>query len=181
MKALREVGLGRILRFAWTTVVLIVLRLAVVPPLRVLVLRACGARIGPGTVLHRCTFVNADRGGFSALSIGRDCFVGDEVLFDLAAPVVLEDQVTLAARAMVLTHLNVGYADHPLQARFPPRTAGVTIRAGSFLGAGAVVLSGVTIGPEAFVAAASLVNRDVGPQEVAGGVPVKSIVSGRPV
>lgn len=119
--------------------------------------------------------INVDRGGFRALRIGAKCFIGDEVLLDLAAPVVLEDHVTLAARAIVLTHLSVGQKDHPLMGRFPSHAAGVTILRGSFVGSSAVILAGSTIGPEALVAAAALVNRDVAPGEVVGGVPIKSL------
>lgn len=175
MKALREVGAGRIARYGWTVVLLGILRVMCLPPLRAAFLRLCGARVGPNTVLQRFTLMNADRGGFRALQIGADCFVGDEVLIDLAAPVVLEDQVTLAARAAILTHLNVGYRDHPLQARFPAQTAGVTIRQGSFVGANATVLAGTTVGPEAFVAAGSVVNRDVERGAVVGGVPARAL------
>ena len=103
---------------------------------------------------------------------------GDEVLIDLAGPVTLEDHVTLAARATVLTHLNVGYRDHPLQAAFPSQTAGVIVRRGSFIGAGATLLAGTSVGPEAFVAAASLVNRDVAERETVGGVPIRTLGSG---
>jgi acetyltransferase-like isoleucine patch superfamily enzyme len=124
--------------------------------------------------------INVDRGGFKALRVGRNCFVGHEVLVDLAASVVLEEHVTLAARAIVLTHLNVGYQDHPLAVRFPSATAGVTILRGSFVGAAAVVLPGCSIGPEAFVAAAALVNRDVEPGETVAGVPIRQIGQGTP-
>jgi acetyltransferase-like isoleucine patch superfamily enzyme len=143
--------------------------------LRAIFLRLCGASIGANTVIHRVTLINVDRGGFGALRIGDNCFIGDEVLIDLAAAVTLEADVTLAARSAVLTHLNVGYRDHPLQERFPARTAGVTIRRGSFVGACATVLAGTTIGPEAFVAAGSLVNRTVEPGEIVGGVPVRAL------
>ena len=165
MKAVRQVGLARIVRFLWVSFLLTLLRRTWLPPVRAFFLRRCGARIGRDTIIHAVTPINVDRGGFRALSIGDGCFIGDEVLFDLAAPVVIEDHVTLATRAMVLTHLNVGYADHPLQARFPSKTAGVTLRRGSFIGAGATILAGCSVGPEAFVAAAALVNRDVGQGE----------------
>jgi acetyltransferase-like isoleucine patch superfamily enzyme len=172
MKAVRQVGFGRVVRFVWVSLLLTLLRCAWLPPIRALFLRICGARIGRDSVIHRFTLINVDRGGFGALTVGDQCFIGDEVLIDLAAPVAIENQVTLAARAMILTHLNVGYADHPLQARFPSKTAGVTIRRGSFIGAGATVLAGCTVGPEAFVAAAALVHRDVGAGEVVKGVPI---------
>jgi maltose O-acetyltransferase len=178
MKALRQVGVRRILRFLWTSIALTVFRMAFLPPVRAGLLRLYGASIGPNTVVQRCTFINADRAGFKALRLGRECFVGDEVLFDLAASVTCEDQVTLATRAMVLTHLNVGYADHPLQGRFPSRTEPVHIGRGAFIGAGATLLAGTTVGPEAFVAASSLVNRNVAAAEVVGGVPIRSLSAG---
>jgi UDP-2-acetamido-3-amino-2,3-dideoxy-glucuronate N-acetyltransferase len=175
MKAIREVGVTRVVRYVWVSLLLSLLRRTWISPGRVLFLRICGATVGAGTVIHRITLINVDRGGFRALKIGANCFVGDEVLFDLAAPVVLEDHVTLATRTTVLTHLNVGYADHPLRAQFPPRTEGVTIRRGSFVGAMATILCGVTVGPEAFVAAASLVNRTVTSGERVGGVPIRTL------
>jgi acetyltransferase-like isoleucine patch superfamily enzyme len=175
MKAVREVGAGRIARYLWASFLLSLLRLAWISPVRVALLRLFGARVGPGTVVHRFTLINVDRSGFGALTIGANCFIGDEVLLDLAAPVILESHVTLATRAVVLTHLNVGYRDHPLQSRFPSVASGVTIRHGSFVGAGATVLAGVTIGPEAFVGAASLVNRTVSPSEVVAGVPIRTL------
>ena len=175
MKAIREVGWARAARFLWVSLLLSVLRRTWVSPVRVAFLRLCGARVGRGAIVHRVSLINVDRGGFGALTIGDSCFVGDEVLIDLAAPVVLEDHVTLATRATVLTHLNVGYRDHPLQQRFPPRTAAVTLRRGTFIGAGAMILAGVSAGPEAFVGAGSLVNRDVAASEVVGGVPIRTL------
>jgi acetyltransferase-like isoleucine patch superfamily enzyme len=175
VNALEEIGLRRALRFVWTRFLLAIFRAVPFPPLRAMFLRLCGAKIGADTILHRFTMINVDRGGFGALRVGKKCFVGDEVLLDLAAPVVLEDHVTLAARAIILTHLNVGYKDHPLMGSFPSRQAGVTIERGSFIGAAATILPGCKIGPDAFVAAAALVNRDVLGREVAAGVPIKSI------
>ena len=175
MKAIREVGWARAFRFLWVSLLLSIFRRTWVSPVRVAFLRLCGARVGRGVIVHRVSLINVDRGGFRSLTIGDSCFVGDEVLLDLAAPVVLEEQVTLATRAAVLTHLNVGYRDHPLQARFPARTAGVTLRRGTFIGAGATILAGVSVGPEAFVGAGSLVNRDVASSEVVGGVPIRAL------
>jgi acetyltransferase-like isoleucine patch superfamily enzyme len=177
VKALAEVGPRRLLRFLWTSLLLTIFRRLWLPPLRGAFLRACGAAIGPGTVVHRVSFINVDRGGFRALRVGNDCFLGDEVLIDLAAAVVLDDHATIAVRAMILTHLNVGFSDHPLQHRHPPETAGVMIGRGAFVGAGATILAGVTVGAEAFVGAAALVTRDVPPGAVVAGVPARPLAA----
>jgi|SRR5450830_27435 len=51
----------------------------------------------------------------------------------------------------------------------------IVIKDNVFIGHGAIVLPNVTIGPNAIVAAGSLVNRDVLPGEIVGGVPAKPI------
>ena len=81
--------------------------------------------------------------------------------------------MTLAERVLVLTHRNVGYADHPLQAAFPAEAAPVRFEGGCFVGARATILAGVTIGREAFVAAGSVVTDDVPPRTLVGGVPAR--------
>ncbi len=175
MKALGELGGGRALRFALFTLAMAPYRVALFPPLRSAWLRLLGARIGRRTILHDVRFFNLYRRGLGGLRIGDDCFLGDECLLDLADEIRLEDHVTLAERVIVLTHTNVGYRDHPLQAHFPAMAAPVTIRRGSFVGAGVTILPGLTLGPEAFVAAGSVVTADVPPRTVVAGVPARAL------
>jgi maltose O-acetyltransferase len=175
VKALDEIGFGRAARFGFYTLAMVPYRLALFPPLRALWLRLLGATIGKRAILHDAHFFNLYRRGLPGLRIGDDCFVGDECLLDLAEEIRLEDHVTLAERVIILTHTNVGYRDHPLQSHFPPLAAAVTIRRGSFVGAAVTILPGVTIGPEAFVAAGSVVTEDVAPRTVVAGVPARAL------
>jgi len=171
LKAVDEIGWRKVARFGFFTLALVPYRLALFPPLRTFWLRLLGSRIGRRVVLHDVRFFNAYRLGFTGLAIGDDCFIGDECLIDLAEKVVLADQVTLAERVMVLTHLNVGYQDHPLQTRFPAMAAPVRIERGSFVGANVTILAGVTIGAGSFVAAGSVVTEAVPPRTLVAGVP----------
>jgi len=175
VKALDEIGWGRAARFGFFTLAMVPYRLALFPQLRAPWLRLLGARIGPRTVLHDVRFFNLYRRGFAGLEIGEECFVGDECLIDLAEAVRLERQVTLAERVLVLTHTNVGYRDHPLQARFPAMAAPVVVEAGSFLGANVTVLPGVRVGAQSFVAAGSVVTEDVPPRTLVAGVPARPL------
>jgi maltose O-acetyltransferase len=175
VKALGEIGWGRAARFGFFTLAMVPYRLALVPQLRAPWLRLLGARIGRRSVLHDVRFFNLYRRGLAGLEIGEECFVGDECLLDLAEGVRLERQVTLAERVLVLTHTNVGYRDHPLQARFPAVAAPVVVGAGSFLGANVTVLPGVRIGAESFVAAGSVVTEDVPPHTLVAGVPARPL------
>ena len=175
MKALGEIGIGRAVRFGFFTFAMLPYRAALFPQLRAPWLRLLGARIGPRSIVHDVRFFNLYRRGLSGLTIGAECFLGDECLLDLAEAIRLEDQVTLAERVVVLTHTNVGYQDHPLQARFPAMAAPVTIRRGSFVGAGATLLPGVTIGPNAFVGAGAVVTADVAEGALVVGVPAREV------
>ncbi len=175
MKALQEIGWAKALRFAGFTLAMVPYRMAVVPQLRRLWLRLLGARIGADAILHDVRFFNLYRRGLSGLSIGRECFIGDECLFDLADSIVLETQVTLAERVVILTHTKVGYADHPLARHFPPMTGAVCIREGSFVGTNVTVLPGLTLGPRAFVAAGSVVTENVPADTLVAGVPARTI------
>jgi maltose O-acetyltransferase len=177
VKALAEIGWRKAARFGWTTLAMVPYRLALFPQLRAPWLRLLGARIGRRTVVHGVRFFNLYRRGLPGLAIGRECFLGDQCLLDLADGVVLEDQVTLAERVVVLTHLNVGYADHPLQKEFPSRTAPVRFARGCFVGANATILAGVTVGAEAFVAAGSVVTHDVAPRTMVAGAPARAVRS----
>ena len=175
MKALSEVGWRRTARFGFFTLAMVPYRLALVPQLRAPWLRLLGARIGRRTVVHDVRFFNLYRRGLAGLEIGDECFLGDECLLDLAEGIRLEEQVTLAERVLLLTHLNVGYRDHPLQERFPAMAAPVVIERGAFLGANVTVLAGVRIGSRSFVAAGSVVTDDVPPGTLVAGVPARTI------
>ena len=175
MSALGEIGWGKAARFGFFTLAMVPYRLALVPQLRGPWLRLLGARIGRGAILHDVRFFNLYRRGLAGLEIGEECFLGDECLLDLAEGIRLERQVTLAERVLVLTHMNVGYRDHPLQPHFPPVAAPVVIEAGAFVGASVTILAGVRIGAGAFVAAGSVVTGDVPARTLVAGVPARTV------
>jgi acetyltransferase-like isoleucine patch superfamily enzyme len=175
VKALGEIGWRRAARFGLFTLAMVPYRLALFPQVRAPWLRLLGARIGRRTVLHDVRFFNLYRRGLAGLDIGDECFVGDECLLDLAEGITLESRVTLAERVLVLTHMNVGYRDHPLQAHFPAMAAPVVLETGSFLGASVTVLPGVRVGAQSFVAAGSVVTRDVPARTLVAGVPARSL------
>jgi acetyltransferase-like isoleucine patch superfamily enzyme len=175
LKALREIGLRKALRFAAGTVLLVLFRLMIVPPLRIAFLRLVGAQIGKNAIVHAVMFFNVYRKGFPALRVGNNCFIGDEALLDLADEIVLEESVTLAERVTILTHVNVGFEDHPLQRYFPAYSKRVVLERGCFVGTNVTILPGVTVGECAFVAAGAVVREDVPAYHVVGGVPAQTL------
>jgi acetyltransferase-like isoleucine patch superfamily enzyme len=175
LKAVSEVGWGRAARFGALTLAMVPYRLALFPPLRTAWLRMLGARIGSRVIMHDVRFFNLYRRGLSGLAVGDESFLGDECLLDLAEGIVLGSQVTLAERVLILTHTNVGYRDHPLQKHFPASAAPVRIESGSFVGANATLLPGITVGPGSFVAAGAVVTADVPPRTLVAGVPARRV------
>ena len=173
MKAAAEVGWGRLARFGLFTLAMLPYRIALFPPVRSALLRLYGARVGRRAVLHDVRFFNLYRKGFAGLTIGHECFVGDECLLDLAEAIEIQDQATLAERVLILTHTNVGYRDHPLQAHFPPVAKPVVVEQGAFLGANVTLLPGVRIGARSFVAAGAVVTSDVPKDALVAGVPAR--------
>jgi acetyltransferase-like isoleucine patch superfamily enzyme len=175
VKAAEEVGWARMARFGVLTLAMAPYRMALFPPLRTAWLRLLGARIGRRVVMHDVRFFNLYRRGLSGLIVGDESFLGDECLLDLAEGIVLGAQVTLAERVLILTHTNVGYKDHPLQRHFPASAAPVRIEAGSFVGANVTLLPGITVGAGSFVAAGAVVTADVPPRTLVAGVPARPL------
>src|SRR3990167_1616897 len=180
MKAFEELGTRRILIFVFFSIGssfyhLLIDNIFNMPPFRKYFLILLGAKIGRDSVLMSVKFINWHYGGPGVLKIGNECFIGDETLIDLYDQVHLEDQVTIAQRVTILTHQNVGYKDHPLQKYFSKFSKPVVFKSGSVTVAGSIILSGVTVGKESFVAAGSVVTKNVPTRTLVGGVPAKII------
>ncbi|GGN16217.1 acyltransferase [Halarchaeum nitratireducens] len=104
--------------------------------------------------------------------------VGDGVSFGLEATpdVFFPELVTVADDAIV------GYDATLLCHEFLQdeyRTGEVVVNERAMIGAGAIVLPGVTIGRDAQVAANSLVAEDVAPETTVAGVPAEPLERGR--
>jgi acetyltransferase-like isoleucine patch superfamily enzyme len=137
-----------------------------------------GATIGENADMQTpLTFhnVSAESGKhYANLQVGSDCYFGKEVFLDLADRIVIEDRVTISMRAMLLTHTHAGKS--PLsENRLPPSYAPILLKAGCYLGAGAIILPGIKVGEQAIVGAGAVVTHDVPAGAVVGGVPARMI------
>ncbi|HEU4406980.1 MAG TPA: acyltransferase [Polyangiaceae bacterium] len=108
------------------------------------------------------------------LRIGNRVFIGHRVTFSIGRSVVVEDDVLIAQGCFIADN-----SGHPLDAE--ARAAGrpvdpddvrpVRICRKAWVGRGAVILPGVTVGEGAIVGAGSVVTRDVPPFGVCVGNP----------
>jgi acetyltransferase-like isoleucine patch superfamily enzyme len=179
MESLRHIGFGKAFRFFWTTLYAGLLHICIVPQIRVLLLRIAGATIGRDTIIMNIDFTNAYHYGFRTFIVGNRVFIGDGVMIDLRGGVTIKDDVTISNRTCIVSHINVGYTHHPLQKKYPLKESRVAIKSGSYIGTGAILLPGVTVGRESVVAAGAVVIRDVLTKTVVAGVPAKVVGSSK--
>ena len=104
------------------------------------------------------------------LTVGRDVSLHN-VLVNLWAPVIIEDRVSIAHNASLITGGHE-ISNEGVRETVKPR-GGIIIRAGAWIGSGAIVLGGVTIGRASVVAAGSVVTTSVPDSEIWGGNPAK--------
>ncbi len=135
-----------------------------------------GAVLGSGNDLNSPLVIHNARKGYSNLTMGSNCHLGKQVFLDLCDAITIEDRVTISMRVLVLTHTDVGAS--PLRVKnLPPQQAPVLIKGGAYIGAGAIVLQGVTVGECAVVGAGAVVVEDVPSFSVVTGVPARVVRS----
>ncbi len=105
--------------------------------------------------------------GASKISIGNNVFIMDGILLMGSGGITIEDNAQIAANVQILSN------NHDLRDREVITLAPVRICRGAWIGAGATILPGVTIGENAVVGAASVVTRDVAPNTIVAGNPAK--------
>ena len=111
--------------------------------------------------------------------IGRGVFVGLDSWLDDQFPelVTIEDGVTLAMRVLVVVHDDAKRLDRIEAGQGHGTVAPVRFARGCYVGAGAIVLPGVTVGAHAVVAAGAVVTRDVPARTLVAGVPARPLRS----
>ncbi len=109
--------------------------------------------------------------------IGRNVYIVQNAFLEEARPwlITIEDSVRVGPGVLILTH-DAACCHHVLD--LPNMYAPVVLKKNSTIGAGAMILPGVTVGENAVVAAGALVSKDVPPGMVVAGVPAKPL---RPV
>lgn len=103
--------------------------------------------------------------------VGREVFINFGCTFLDQGGITLEDGVFIGPGVKIVTenHPEVPELRHRLLVK------PVVIRSNAWIGAGAVILPGVTVGRNAIVAAGAVVTKDVPDDAIVGGVPAKFI------
>jgi maltose O-acetyltransferase len=118
--------------------------------LRIILLRACGYKIG------------------KKVYIGEDLIVS-EVLEDFSEKLIIEDRVAIAQRVTFVTASDPNYSllwNHVKIIR-----GKIIIKHDAWIGVGVIILPNVTIGEFSIVGAGAVVTKDVPPYTIVAGIP----------
>ncbi len=109
------------------------------------------------------------------ISIGENVFVNHGLVALDVAPIVIGDDVLIGPGVQLLTPTHP--VDPLLRRAKWEAAAPITIDENAWLGGGAIVLAGVTIGRDSVIGAGAVVTRDVAPGVVVAGNPARVIRS----
>jgi maltose O-acetyltransferase len=114
---------------------------------------------------------------WTGVSIGDSVYIADDLI--IVEELSGDDRITIGDRVSIAPRVTLVTSSHPnnsLIRGFAPLARGpVTIEPDAWIGSGAIVLPGVTIGRGAVVGAQSVVASDVLPLHVVAGQPARTI------
>jgi acetyltransferase-like isoleucine patch superfamily enzyme len=114
------------------------------------------------------------------LNIGNEAslVLGDYVYINSYSIIDCQYKISIGKRVQIGPNCYIGDFDHSLHVdvtqvhhREGKQMAAVVISENVWIGAGAIILKGVTVGKNSVIAAGSVVTRDIPPNVVAAGVP----------
>ena len=103
--------------------------------------------------------------------IGKNVFINFDCVFLDLGGITIEDNVLIAPRVNLISEGHVVSPENR-QSLVPGH---IFIKKNAWIGAGATILPGVTVGENAVVAAGAVVSKDVHANTIVGGVPAKII------
>ncbi len=126
-----------------------------------------GAEIDASTTIFPPFHTNFGR----FIRLGKNVFINHACSFLDIGGITIEDDVQIGPR------VNLTSENHPLDPadRKTLLLQPIVIERNAWIGAGATILPGVTVGENAIVAAGSVVSRDVPPNTIVAGIPAKVV------
>ena len=112
--------------------------------------------------------------GGAGMKLGRNVFVNQNCTFYDLGGLEIGDDVMIGPNVSLITS---GHPVEPSRRRDGVIAKPIVIERNVWIGAGATIIGGVTIGENAVVAAAAVVTRNVPPNTLVGGNPAKIIRS----
>jgi len=126
-----------------------------------------GKEIDKSTTIFAPFFTNFGR----HTKIGRNVFINHACSFLDLGGITIEDDVLIGPRVNLTTE------NHPINPseRKSLILNAIVVKRNAWIGAGATILPGVTIGENSIIAAGAVVNKNIPDNTIAGGIPAKVI------
>lgn len=137
-----------------------------------LILMKYGAKIGKncdiesGLIFHNCR-------NYNNLIIGDNCHIGKNCFFDLKDTITIGNNVVISMQCTFITHMHTG--NSRLSCDYPPESAPIVISENCYLGTRTTILKNTTLNNSAFIAAGSMVIKDVAEKTMVGGIPARHL------
>jgi acetyltransferase-like isoleucine patch superfamily enzyme len=145
------------------------------PELRMALYRRAGMKVDPTTNIMMHCFVLSARN----ITIGPHCIIGPCTTLDGRGGEILndpEDSLKIGRNVNIAGHVLTIEGTHKVDSPTAEGVGGkIVIEDNACVAMRATILPGVTVGEGAYVAAAALVNRDVEPYTLVGGIPARKI------
>ncbi|WP_020530328.1 DapH/DapD/GlmU-related protein [Flexithrix dorotheae] len=105
------------------------------------------------------------------IKLGKNVFINHACSFLDLGGITIEDEVQIGPKTNLITE------NHPIEPtkRKYLQLNAITIKKNAWIGAGVTILPGVTVGENSIIAAGAVVNKDVPPNTIFGGIPAKFI------
>lgn len=128
-----------------------------------------GEPLDPSTMIQVPVYINI--GKFTR--IGRNVYINHLCSFLDMGTITIGDNVLVGPKVNLLSE------EHPVNPveRKSLMARPVVIKNGAWIGAGATILPGVTVGENSIVAAGAVVNKNVPDNTIVGGIPARVIKS----
>ena len=113
------------------------------------------------------------------ISYGQNLHVAPQVFINVNVTLQDNAPITIGRQTMIGPNVQCYTANHPLDAERRcqgwEQAEAIQIGERVWIGGGAIILPGVTIGDEAVIAAGAVVTKDVAPRTLVGGNPARVI------
>lgn len=129
-------------------------------------LRLFGARVGRGVVIHPGVNIKFPW----KLEIGDHCWIGQRAWLDNIDQLAIGNNVVISQGGMIIQ----GSHDYK-KIDYPTLSAPVVLEDGAWIGAGAMVMLGVTMRTHSVLAAGSVATKDLDPYTIYQGNPAQPV------
>ena len=117
-------------------------------------------------------------GGFQKLKLDDGVYIGPNCFFDLTGPIEIGARTAVSPSCSFLTHADPGsMCGNILAKHFPRKIESIHIGSDCWIGAGAILLCGVSIGNGSVVGAGAVVTKDVPDGVLVVGNPARILKS----